>query len=94
MRLFGLSGFFLLGTLGTLRKEHQQSFPVFESTVIGFYYGLMTASRLISEKFILFAPESEVITYLAGIPVITCLCGAWTCALVLGAYYSERWKLE
>ena len=93
LRIGGLSGFFLLGLLGTTKTETK--FPFFATLLIGMYYGMMFASEFLSSYvfFIHYEPVENFKYFLLSLPLACSLLFSWLAALWLGFYYTNKWRL-
>lgn len=90
LRIGGLSGFFLLGTLGKTEKT-----PMWATTIIGGHYGIIFATEFVG-GYISFLhagiPETAKY-YLMSYPIGLFVWGALFASLWFGAYYSNKWGL-
>lgn len=92
LRLGGLLGFFLLGTLG---KMDDEGVPIWSFIILaGHYFTIFTAELTVGYISFLHLEVTETFkNYLLGILLVCPLFGASVAAIVIGAYCSTRWNI-
>ena len=94
LRLLGLVGFFLLGTI--TGEEKPRHVPWLEWGAIGGYYTTIFSTELTMGyvPFLHLDAPQTVKNYVMFTPIAVVILFSWFFAFSLGIYYGKRWNLE